>query len=220
MKAFFLLICVFIISCGVHPDYLQNKKIQTTAYKEDITVVTKSSLVSSYRTYYWYKSNEIHESKGGYGGHLLHNTYTKYFITNELQEQGKFVFGLKDGEWKEWYQNGQLKSVTNWVKGQRSGGYWFYNDEGELLTRGKYQQDKKKGKWINYVSKDTIVYKQGKPFVKKKKDTTQKESFFKRIFKKREKTEEKNQKTKKEASNKKSQPKEEPVKKREERIVF
>jgi len=191
MKAFYLLIIILFVACGVKPEYLQNKKIQTESFKEDLTVVTKGSHVSSYRTYYWYKSNEVHQSKGGYGGELLHDNYTKYFITNELQEQGDFVFGLKDGEWKEWYKNGKLKEVTNWEKGQQHGGYWFYNEKGELITKGKYLHGAKKGRWINYVSKDTIVYKQGKPFVKKEKDTIQKEPFFKRFFKKKEKKDKK-----------------------------
>jgi antitoxin component YwqK of YwqJK toxin-antitoxin module len=166
---------------------LQKKKIQTTTDKEDCVVILQEVSPSLNRTYYWYKSNEIHQSKGDYSGNLLHGNYVRHYITNELAEKGNFSYGLKKGEWKNWYKNGSLKTISNWKKGVLSGEYFLHNDSGELLLTGRYSKGEKVGKWVDYREKDTIRYKKGISVLKKEKDTNvvNKDGFFKRLFKKK-----------------------------------
>lgn len=180
---------LLFFACKPNAELLHKKKVQTTTYKEDCVVVLKNVKPSLNRTYFWYKSNEIHQSKGGYSGNLLHGKYVKYYITNNLAEKGSFSYGLKKGEWKSWYKNGSLKVIHNWKKGELSGEYFSHNDSGKLLVEGRYSKGKKVGKWIDYVKKDTTHYKKGVVFLKKIKDTSgvEKESFFTRIFKKKNK---------------------------------
>jgi len=184
---------LLFFSCKPNAEFLQKKKIQTTTYKEDCTVVLKKVNPSLNRTYFWYKSNEIHQSKGDYSGNLLQGKYVRHYITNELAEKGIFSFGLKKGEWKSWYKNGSLKAINNWKKGELSGKCFLHNDSGELVLKGKYSKGKKVGEWIDYVKKDTTLYKRGAVYVKKqevKKDSTTnvKPSFLNRLLKKKEKT--------------------------------
>lgn len=187
MRFLLLFLPIFFFSCKPNAELLHKKKIQTTTEKEDCVVILKSLNPSLNSTYYWYKSNEIHQSKGGYSGNLLHGDYTRYYITNQLSEKGVFSFGLKVKEWKSWFKNGQLKSVCNWKNGRLSGNYTLYDDFGKILLSGKYSKGNKVGKWIDYVKKDTICYKKGNVFLKKSKDSSivKKELFYKRIFKKR-----------------------------------
>src|SRR4051812_435661 len=52
------------------------------------------------RSYYWYGSNAVHITQGGYSGKLLHGKYQEYYPDKSLREQGEFQKGLKEGTWK------------------------------------------------------------------------------------------------------------------------
>jgi len=187
MRFLLLFSVLLFFSCKPNAELLQKKKIQTTTYKEDCTVVLKKVNPSLNSTYFWYKSNEIHQSKGDYSGDLLQGNYVRHYITNELAEKGNFSYGLKKGEWKSWFKNGKLKTIAHWKNGELSGKYFLHNDSGELLLKGKYSRGERSGEWIDYVKKDTIRYKKGVVFIKKVKDTNgiKREGLFTRVFKKK-----------------------------------
>ncbi|MFK7748478.1 MAG: toxin-antitoxin system YwqK family antitoxin [Kordia sp.] len=149
------------------------------------------------KTYFWYKSGEIHQSTADIGGAVLVNTYIKHYKSKQLAEKGIFDKGLKDGVWKNWYKNGNLSKIEKWRKGFRHGDFITYTKNGKKKVEGKYRNHKKHGIWINYVSHDTLVYKKGIIVPKKQKDTIKRAPFLKRIFKRKKK------KTKKEDSKKK-----------------
>ncbi|WP_044397244.1 toxin-antitoxin system YwqK family antitoxin [Lacinutrix sp. Hel_I_90] len=190
MKIKLLLIILLVVSCGASKESLHQKKIQTTTFKEDFMVTKEPTHTNTSRTYYWYKSNNIQQSKGGYSGDLLHGEYIQYYITNQLAEKGVFNHGLKTKTWKSWFKNGQLKTVEHYSNGKLNGKFELYGDDGNVVTRGRYKNDIKNGKWIDYIAKDTLRYKKGKQVVKDSITIDEKPSFFKRLFKKKE-TEEK-----------------------------
>ncbi len=65
------------------------------------------------KTYTWYMKNSIQVTQGNYSGKLLHGTYTKYYWkTNQLAEKGDYKYGLKEGAWQEWNNNG--KYIREW----------------------------------------------------------------------------------------------------------
>ena len=136
------------------------------------------------KLYHWYKSGEIHTSRYGAGGYVLHKTYSKFYKSNQLVEQGEFFYGLKNGIWKTWFRNGQLKETMEWYKGEKSGDYVSYDSLGNAIEKGRFRKNQKTGSWINLQTKDTIVYKKGDVFVKEEKP--KKDSFFKRLFKKKD----------------------------------
>ena len=85
-------------ACGSTGKIIHAKKVQNTLYKEDFDIIVKTIKPNENYTYYWYKSNKVHNSKSDFGGNLLHGEYVKYFITNELAEKGLFKYGLKNGK--------------------------------------------------------------------------------------------------------------------------
>ncbi len=175
---------------------IQKKILRSGEYDIECYVSLKD--VSSFdedKAYYWFKSGEIHTSRFGAGGFVLHKTYSKFYESNQLAEKGEFNYGLKDGVWKSWYKNGQLKETLKWNKGEKHGDYITYSENGTILEKGTFRRNHKAGTWINLQTKDTTVYKKGELYIK---DDTQKESFFKRLFKKKDKN-----KDNKDATNKK-----------------
>lgn len=147
------------------------------------------------KEYYWYKSGKIHSSFGNVAGHILDGNFKKTFKNNEIAEQGNFHKGLKDKAWISWYKNGKIKEIKNWNKGFLSGSYKKFDSNGNFLLLGKYVNNKKNGRWINFSNNDTLFYKNGRNIIK---DVSQSQptsdsihvfhklnSFFKKTFHKK-----------------------------------
>ncbi len=187
MKSWVLFFSLFFSSVTV---FSQRKVIQTASSKEVCNVTDKKIKPEINTTYYWYKSNEIHQSRGDFNGELLDGEYTKSFYTNELSEKGDFELGVKKGEWKSWHTNGKLKTVSYWQDGKLSGRFYHLDPNGKLVQQGKYSNGLKKGTWIENAT-DTIKYRRGKIIPKKEKKCKKekrnknKPSLLKRIFKKK-----------------------------------
>lgn len=139
------------------------------------------------RTYFWYRSGEIHQSVAAIGGDLLVDDYQKFYKTKQLAEKGNFSDGLKHGTWQNWFENGTLQQVKEWKKGIPHGKFTLYTTNGNKIEEGNYKNGQKHGIWINYIQKDTLQYSSGKIIPEKVKDTLQRESFLKRIFTRKKK---------------------------------
>ena len=195
-KHFFKVVLVFLcffITTGFINDTLQKKIIRTKDYDLHFFVSLKQKKTTKDRTYFWFKSGEVHHSFGDAGGPLLHEAFLKYYRGNTLAEKGMLSYGLKVGTWKSWYASGHLKEIVDYKDGQKSGEYKAFNDSGALVTKGKYSKGFKEGVWIDYTKSDTTWHKKGKVYkehprvIKKRLDSIEgKESFFKRLFKKKD----------------------------------
>lgn len=160
----------------------QKKIIREGKYDIECYVASKSlKKYKEHKVYFWYKSREVHNSKGMSGGQVLDGEFKKFFKSNQLAEQGYFDMGLKKDRWYTWFENGQTKSITNWKKGLRHGNYKEFDSLGNLVLTGKFKKNEKHGKWINYKSDDTIKYKRGKIIIKKI-DSTKSGGFFRKLF--------------------------------------
>lgn len=147
------------------------KRITDSQFKYEFYTSQKEIKTKIGREYYWFKGGAIHHATEGASGEVLHETYVKLFLNNQLAEQGRFKYGLKKGIWKNWYPDGTLQSVQSWRNGLRKGMSYAYDEQGQLVEKGRYDNDKKNGPWINYTKKDTTVYDFDVVVVKKPKLT-------------------------------------------------
>lgn len=124
------------------------------------------------RAYYWFSHGSVHHTVGDYEGDLLDGEFSKFSNTYELLEKGKFNEGLKEGVWKNWNSNGSLKEIITYHNGRRSGPYVKYDSIGNIEQKGKYFKDLKHRRWVDYIVRDTIFYKNGDLFTPRIKDTS------------------------------------------------
>ena len=66
------------------------------------------------------------------------------------EEQGSLRKGLKEGEWVEYYYNGQLESQENFKNGLRNGKSVWYHNNGHLWWKRFYNNDEIEGESVNY----------------------------------------------------------------------
>lgn len=130
--------------------------------KFEILNTDKSIKFDDNLVYYWYSTDKINTNRGGIGGKPLHGIYYVSSKSGSLLVQGKFDLGLKDGIWKYWYINGELKKVETWKNGKLNGSQINYSRSGKIETE--------------------LQFKNGKEIV-----LEEKEPFLKRVYKKKEK---------------------------------
>ena len=173
------------LSCkSVYEPYAK-RILNNKEFKHRFYVIDKKPHPRLSKTYYWFKTQNIHNSKGDYGGKLLDGPYIKYYINNQIAEKGSFKNGIKTGVWNTWYTSGQLAITERWRHGIQSGKHIQYDSLGIVISKGKYKHGKKARFWIYPKTGDTIFYKKGERF-SKDKDTND-VNFLKRLFTKEEK---------------------------------
>jgi hypothetical protein len=153
---------LFLVCLSVKESSGQRKLLKQTSLNRviintpDSTIYAMTSeskkLITSSDTkwYYWYKSDKIRATKGGYDGRLLDGDYKQFFHNHNLASKGKFRKGLKTGVWKAWYINGELKETINWKRGHKQGKFTLFDTTGHIVKNGKYKADKLKGKLYTY----------------------------------------------------------------------
>ncbi|MFB6307440.1 MAG: toxin-antitoxin system YwqK family antitoxin, partial [Flavobacteriales bacterium] len=81
-------------------------------------------------------------------------------------EIGNFANGKKDGVWKHFYRNGQLKFKGKYVDGMPVEEHVWFHKNGKEQLIGEYSAGVKDGKWKRYNKKGelilTIEYEKGK----------------------------------------------------------
>ena len=176
-----------------------NYTVKANIYSELKKMSVKDTLV-----YYWYSSNKIMQTQGGFDGKLFHGTYTSFYLSNNLMEKGGFRNGLKTGLWNNWFENGKIKESMEWKNGLRNGGFKQFDENGNLLISTNYKKGKLNGEYIQYSGNKSISdrkYKNGKEVIvvvkdKKtaliKEDPKEKKTFknkIRSVFRKKEKEE-------------------------------
>jgi len=62
-------------------------------------------------------------------------------------ESGKFVNGKEEGEWLDFFENGQLSSKENYKDGKEDGLWKKYFENGQLRQVGNFKDGKHEAIW-------------------------------------------------------------------------
>ncbi|WP_212003308.1 toxin-antitoxin system YwqK family antitoxin [Chitinophaga sp. HK235] len=114
--------------------------------------------------YYWYKTQQIICTHGGYSGQLLDGDYTEFYPNKNLRTKGYFKKGLKAGIWHSWNPSGEFTQITTWKSGEKNGESFEYDSTGHLTSKSTYSNGQLNGPSTTYFPKGvekTIIYKNG-----------------------------------------------------------
>ena len=114
--------------------YLSTDTSQTHAH---VYQGGRQVLLNDTLTYYSYRADRIHATRGGLAGKPLHGLYTEQYADGALKSQGTFYYGLRQGEWRYWRPDGSLRETTTWKIGIQTGRFYKYSENGQLLQRGR-----------------------------------------------------------------------------------
>lgn len=167
-------------------DLLTHKVIVNQVDRSVVAYVkpVKSISLDNDKRYYWFSTNQINSTQGGFSGKLLNGDYKEFYMNKQLRESGYLNKGLKVGIWKNWDEEGNLKDDYNWTSGEKNGIYHKYDSVGKMQESGRYKNDLLHGKQKIYdtVGVSEQLYKKGKITERKKIPTSK---FLRKIFNKK-----------------------------------
>jgi len=177
LLSLFLMVCSTVAFGQIKPKdtYTVNVNYPDRIVKASVLYNNPKFTTDKSLTYFWYSSNRIMETKGGFDGRILDGLYTAYYISNSLKEKGCFKNGLRDGEWLQWFENGELRELTTWKKGKKQGISKSFNEKGKLISEASFKKDQLNGYQLVYENDKIISKKKFKagteqlPKVKKEK---------------------------------------------------
>ncbi|WP_299221747.1 hypothetical protein [uncultured Aquimarina sp.] len=131
------LFCNSMFSQKEYTEKYDNGKIKIKGF------IVDNTLIGDYIEYY--KNGEI-KTQGEFKDCQYETNHTKIYIAgcgvgNNLDIRK----GKKHGEWKDYYENGTLKSKCNYFCGLRQGNYFYYRENGKLDWIDFYTADKEMG---------------------------------------------------------------------------
>ncbi|NVO04214.1 MAG: hypothetical protein HXX09_16090, partial [Bacteroidetes bacterium] len=105
-----------------------------------------------WKVYSW---ERILISETTYLNDIRHGPCTKYFsFSGLIREESNYVFGKKDGSYKNYYNNGQVNSEGTYKDGKKTDRWVsYYKTSGEKRSEGNYLENKKTGIWNFYNSR-------------------------------------------------------------------
>ena len=84
---------------------------------------------------YYYPGGEL-KAQGAYSGGYKNDVWVYYYPNQKVDERGKYDGkGRPDGEWKWYFETGQLKREEIFKNGQEHGWLTEYNDSGAVILR-------------------------------------------------------------------------------------
>jgi antitoxin component YwqK of YwqJK toxin-antitoxin module len=72
---------------------------------------------------------------------------TTYYPNKQMQMEGTYSNGKRDGKWMYWYENGKMWSDGLFIKGKSDGKRTTYFENGKVRYEGSYKEDMRVGKW-------------------------------------------------------------------------
>lgn len=134
-----MFISVLLLSCSVNTTKIKPESRSVSIVSDSVKIYADISLLPYKKElknnlqYHWYTTDYFGVNYGGFNGYLLSGNYKKVSFNGNLLVQGEFSNGLKDGIWKYWYPNGNLKRVETWSKGVVRSNILEYNNEGVII---------------------------------------------------------------------------------------
>ena len=79
----------------------------------------------------------ILDNEGYYNGKIK----ILYDDSDKIRAEGQIEKGLKSGEWKYYYENGNIEKIENYKFGELNGIFMYYYETGEIKEKGNFKKD-------------------------------------------------------------------------------
>jgi uncharacterized protein len=91
---------------------------------------------------------------------LKQGDWQEFYDTGELKGEGKYVAGQRLGAWKYFYKNGQMEETGTFLKNETPDGEWmWYYENGNKLLEETYINGLRYGIMTEYSDSGTVVAK-------------------------------------------------------------
>lgn len=139
-------------------DYNKGKIISYTFYGKDGRIIDNERRKGGEFYYKGYTPQGILNVEGLYdvaGGKT--GKWSFYTSNGVFESEGEFLDDENTGEYREYFLNGEIKSVRTYDSGILSGYSVEYHPNGKMKSQGWYQNDQRVGEWRDYYMNGELL---------------------------------------------------------------
>lgn len=130
-----------------------NGHVYTIFYNEKGLKVSEGMLINKKREgkwiYYHLNSTEIMTLEF-YKDDLLSGLKQVFYKNNKIAEETNYILGKKEGLYKKYAENGVVLEEVTYKNDERNGAVIYRNVDNQIITKGFYVNDIKRGVWTTY----------------------------------------------------------------------
>ena len=105
----------------------------------------------------FYEEDAALKAEGNYKDNRTIGDWKYYFPDGKIEITGRYTNkGEKDGEWIWYYPDGKIVMIENYFNGVYDGVVVSFDEKGDTLVYGKYQEGLEEGRWM-YKNDSVIV---------------------------------------------------------------
>jgi len=98
----------------------------------------------------WHDNGQI-EQQGDYVDGVREGVVLSWYADGQMRGEGRLHRSRRIGTWTMWHKNGQKRIETAYELGLKHGRSTAWDADGNVIEMGEYARKKKHGTWITYV---------------------------------------------------------------------
>jgi len=98
----------------------------------------------------WHDNGQI-EQQGDYVDGVREGLVRSWYADGQMRGEGRLHRNRRIGTWTMWHKNGQKRIETAYELGLKHGRSTAWDADGNVIETGEYARKKKHGTWITYV---------------------------------------------------------------------
>ncbi len=162
---------------------------RTKIYYQDGPIAAEGNYLNSARdstwNYYSYYTKTL-SNRETYINGKKNGKSVCFFSDGNISEESEWTLGTRNGIWKQYYENNNLKMSTSFINGKRHGEFILNYPNKLTEWKGYYKNDKRDGLWKHFDPEGnknvSIEYRDGEPVNAAELDAKEQE-FLKEIEK-------------------------------------
>ncbi len=99
----------------------------------------------------YYLTGEV-QAEGKYLNNKRAGKWTFYYKNGSKEQEGSYLRGLPDGTWRWYYSNGDLLREESYFNGREDGEMVEYDSTGNIISKGNFINGEREGEWIHVVN--------------------------------------------------------------------
>ncbi len=146
----------------IRTTYHSNGKVQTTGpYKDGVPFGEQRTYDDSGRPQRAdiYDSGVVVATGPIDSSDLQEGDWKEYYETGELKDEGKYDNGLKIGEWKYYFRDGKKFEIGKYAKGKQAGTWLWYFENGSIRRQNSFIKGQEDGDFIEYDDSGKVITK-------------------------------------------------------------
>ena len=141
---------LMLASCENSQQEAKDVKIHELEDRAGVAYLPKTDKPFTGTAYAYFPDGKTVFTKSDFVDGKQQGEYIEYFQNGNVNYKYSFKNGIEDGEWIWNNEAGQLLKKENYKDGQLNGEWITYYDNGQIRVKGQFENGEEVGEWLAY----------------------------------------------------------------------